>query len=132
MPKLITVQFAIPDDDPAASLAGMVDEMQNIYDHHGIAGSFVVQRVEEYLNDPAMFAFDPDAQHDPLPLLKESCVTHSAFYTPEDKNQMDTWMKAQSSTMPTGIAVMVGFNYAMRQVQRILNGEIKKEQDNAG
>lgn len=133
MAKLITVQFALSDDDPAASIKGMVEELQGtLYDEEGMSGSFVVQRIEEYINDPSTFVTDEHLHHDPIPTLIDSCKTVDVFHTPETKEDMDAWIKAQASVMPTGVAVMVGFNFGMRQVQRILNGELKMEVQNNG
>jgi len=64
--------------------------------------------------------------------LREVAKTNDHFYTPENKEAMDNWIKAQSSTMPTGIALVVGFNYAIRQMQRILDNEMTEEHSDAG
>jgi hypothetical protein len=57
-------------------------------------------------------------------ILKKSAIPTNLFHIPETKEDMDAWIKNMSSSSPTGIAVMVGYNYAMRQVQRILDGEL--------
>ena len=75
----------------------------------------------------------PKSETDILELLKASCKTSGMFYTAETKTEFDAWLANQQKGTPlAGVYAMAGFNYAMRQVQRILNGEIKKEQDNAG
>lgn len=43
------------------------------------------------------------------------------FYTPETKADANKWVKAQPLQMPTGVAFMVGFNYALRQIERIVD-----------
>lgn len=53
--RLITVKFAVAEDDPAATTEGMVAELQSWYDKEGVSGSFVVTDNEPYNGDPAMF-----------------------------------------------------------------------------
>lgn len=55
MAKLITVQFAIHDDDPASTVEGMAVTMQEAFDDMGIQGSFVVTDIAEYTEDPIYF-----------------------------------------------------------------------------
>jgi hypothetical protein len=43
------------------------------------------------------------------------------FYTPETKGDMNSWVAAMPVNSPTGIAVMVGFNYAIRQIERFID-----------
>lgn len=43
------------------------------------------------------------------------------FYTPEDRDAMDEWLSNMPPQIPTGVAAMVGFNYALRQVEKELN-----------
>jgi hypothetical protein len=57
MAKLITVQFAIPDDDPCATQIGMAKEIQDMFDNQGVAGSFLVTKVENYEGDPIEFYY---------------------------------------------------------------------------
>lgn len=54
MAKLLTVTFAVPDDEPCASANGMADELQTWYDKEGIGGSFQVTSCEDYVGNPAM------------------------------------------------------------------------------
>lgn len=53
--------------------------------------------------------------------VREVCAQRAGnFYTPETKDEADGWLDVQSSVMPTAIAFMVGFNYALRQVEKQL------------
>lgn len=57
--RLITVQFAIPDDDVAALLPNFRDEIQEaLYENHGLAGSFNIIGVRE-IDAEARGYFEP-------------------------------------------------------------------------
>ena len=43
------------------------------------------------------------------------------FYTPKDKNAMDAWLKQMPREMPTAIALMIGYNYALKQIENIVD-----------
>ncbi|MBO6814549.1 MAG: hypothetical protein JJ891_06800 [Rhizobiaceae bacterium] len=42
------------------------------------------------------------------------------FYTPETREELENWLEVQPPQMPTGVALMVGFNYAMKQCADVL------------
>lgn len=56
MAKLITVQFCVPDGDPASTMQGMVGTIQDeMYDNAGMEGTFKVVSITEYEGDPLLF-----------------------------------------------------------------------------
>lgn len=60
-PKLITVGFVIPADDPAYDHRHFVGEIQAmLYDENGMSGSFRILSVDDYDGDPLTF-MDPPA-----------------------------------------------------------------------
>lgn len=54
--------------------------------------------------------------------LYNSIQTVDLFHTPESKEAMTAWLETQATEMPTGIAVMVGFNYGMNQARMLIEG----------
>lgn len=59
MTRLVTINFAIPDDDPAHDQGHLVREIQGLlYDGEGMAGSFRVVSNVEFDGDPAPYGFD--------------------------------------------------------------------------
>lgn len=55
LPRLFTVQIAIPYSDPAWEQSYLQKMLQALYDQSGMAGSFKITNSEEYSGDPAMF-----------------------------------------------------------------------------
>lgn len=51
-----------------------------------------------------------------------SAKPQDMFYVPESKEDFNKWIKAMPAEMPTGVAVMVGYNYAMQQVRMLADG----------
>ena len=63
MTRLITVNFAIPDDDPACNQRYLVREIQDLlYDGEGMAGSFRVISNTEFIGDPHTYGFDDSSE----------------------------------------------------------------------
>lgn len=59
MTRLITVSFAIPDDDPAHDQGQLVHEIQGLlYDGEGMAGSFRVISNTEFIGNPHTYGFE--------------------------------------------------------------------------
>lgn len=55
--RLITVQFAVPEDDPAVDSAFLVDRIQELlYDEDGMDGWFRIVGNIECVGEPRRFA----------------------------------------------------------------------------
>lgn len=52
----------------------------------------------------------------------QGAQTMNLVVVPLSKAEMDLWIKNMPAESPTGVAVMVGYNYAMNQVRNLLEG----------
>lgn len=82
------------------------------------------QGIEEQGEDGVVFEFENFGPEE-FASVAASCKPVDMFYIPETKKDLDTWVTNMPVEMPTSVAMMVGYNYAMRQVQRIIDGSIK-------
>lgn len=65
------------------------------------------------------------SEYDTSTLHKAVCAhakTSDNFYTPTDKAKLEQWLNQMPFEMPTVIALMVGVNYALHQMQQVANG----------
>lgn len=62
-------------------------------------------------------------EDDKIAMLLEAAKPQDMFYTPENKEAADRWLEGQASVMPTSVSFMVGYNYAMNMVKRVLEAD---------
>ena len=54
--------------------------------------------------------------------LLNSIEPVSLFVTLNTREEADEWIGNQPQDLPNAVAFMAGYNYALRQVQRIISG----------
>ncbi len=101
----ITVQFAVPEDEPHFRLTNLRDELQDLlYDREGWAGSFNIESVATYTDptgDRAAGFFDEDTREEvePLPaqIILDTEAEENASRDHYDLVVLEGWAKAIAS-----------------------------------
>lgn len=89
MTRLVTINFAIPDDDPAHDQGHLVREIQGLlFDDEGMAGSFRVVSNIEFDGNPDTYGFEDPPERPWFALADDGQIyalgDHGGFGTAND------------------------------------------------